>query len=86
MDNFKAKVVDKVQQPVKFSGMLLGQLISVWMNENERSIRDVAAEIGIDHTILHRIIKGRDHGGGRTVIKLMNWLFSERKHGNHSRR
>lgn len=39
-----------------------------------RSRRDVAAEIGIDHAVYHRLEAGTRRPSGETALKLARWL------------
>ena len=57
---------------------MIGQLIKAWREKEGHGIRGAAKLIGIPHSTL----QGIERGGpldGRTLIKLIFWLFPERK-------
>lgn len=58
--------------------MRLGTVIRKWRINSELPLRDASALIGISAATLMRIESGRVVDG-RTMTKLMIWLFSEEK-------
>ena len=55
---------------------MIGVVMKTWRHERKLSLRTVASSIGINHRTLDRIERGRDVDGA-TLIKLINWLFSD---------
>lgn len=53
---------------------ILGVMLRQWRAISGRTLRDVAAEIGIGHTTLARIEKGETFDT-ETWLKLQVWLF-----------
>ena len=56
--------------------MKIGQLLDCWLEKKDLSHRQLAKEIGMDHTVLFRITKEDREMDGKTMMKLLAWLFS----------
>lgn len=56
--------------------MMLGPIIADWRFANRLGVRDVAHRIGISPATLSRIENG-GNADGRSLIKLMAWLFAD---------
>lgn len=54
--------------------MIIGELLRKWRVMTEKSLRDVAKEIGIAHGTLSRTERGYPLDG-TTMLKIINWLF-----------
>jgi len=52
----------------------LGEVLNYWRRIDGRSLRDVAAEIGIGVATLSRIERGQSMDG-ETIVRLFVWLF-----------
>lgn len=55
--------------------MRLGNIIKGWRDSQRLGIRAVAKDIGVSHGTLSRIERG-ENVDGRTLIKVLIWLFS----------
>ncbi len=55
--------------------MKLGEVIRKWRVFTERSVRDVAAEIGISAATLSRIERGQEMDGASLAL-VLNWLMA----------
>jgi DNA-binding Xre family transcriptional regulator len=55
--------------------MRLCQLLDLWMSSSKISVRDMAREIGLDHTVLHRFRHGEDCTN-QTLAKILKWALS----------
>lgn len=54
--------------------MQLGKVLRCWMKANHVSIRALAKEIDLDHTVLFKICQGRE-GSARSFAKIIIWLM-----------
>lgn len=54
--------------------MRLGKIIQGWRENQKLGIRAVAKDIGVSHGTLSRIERNEDVDG-KTLIKLLAWLF-----------
>lgn len=52
----------------------LGAMLRLWRTVNDRSLRDVAKDIGIGHATLMRIEHGEMFDAA-TMLKLWTWLL-----------
>ena len=55
--------------------MRLSELLDLWMRHHEITVRQMAKEIGIDHTVLHRFRHGEDCTN-QTMAKILMWVLS----------
>lgn len=58
--------------------MKLGELVNAYMKENHLSLRAIAADIGVDHSTIHRMIQGEPVRMD-VLCKLMAWLVAPTK-------
>ena len=58
----------------KSTSVKLGEVLNYWRRIDGRSLRDVAAEIGIGVATLSRIERGQSMDG-ETIVRLFVWLF-----------
>jgi len=56
--------------------MRLGEIIRKWRIVQERTVRDLAVEIGISASTLSRIERG-EKMDAPTFMRLLNWLTAE---------
>lgn len=56
--------------------MRLGDVIRKWRKMSDIGVREAAKEIGVSHGTLSRIERGEPMEG-RTLAKLLEWLFKE---------
>lgn len=54
----------------------LGAMLKLWRTVHDRTLRDVATEIGIGHATLMRIEHGEAFDAA-TLLKLWTWLLAE---------
>jgi hypothetical protein len=55
--------------------MRLCQLLDLWMSSKKITVRDMAREIGLDHTVLHQFRHGGDCRN-QTMAKILIWALS----------
>jgi transcriptional regulator with XRE-family HTH domain len=58
--------------------MRVGEVIRKWRTMSEKGVREIAKEIGVSHGTLARIERG-EPCDGVTLVKIMAWLFGEKK-------
>lgn len=58
--------------------MKLGTVIKGYMWANHITGRELAKELGLDHTLLHRFING-ENTSSTALAKILTWLLSEEK-------
>lgn len=58
--------------------MLLGKIVKCWREAEAKSLRAMAAEIGIEYTALHRLEQGEEMNGVN-LCRLVVWLLSPEK-------
>ena len=56
--------------------MILAQLLRAYIDQNDTSIRAVAAQIGIKHNNLWRIIQG-ENTRADNVLRIIAWMLQE---------
>lgn len=61
--------------------MILGKLIKCWREAEDKSLRTLANEIGMDYTALHRLEQGEDLSGVN-LCKVIVWLLTPNKETN----
>ncbi len=54
--------------------MRLSELLDLWMKNHKVSVRVLAKELGMDHTVLHRFRHGEDCTN-RTLAKVLVWAL-----------
>lgn len=57
--------------------MRVGIVLKKWRLLSDLDLRQAAAQIGIAHSTLGRLEEGKLPPHGDTVVKLLNWLFTE---------
>ena len=57
---------------------MIGELISLYRRVNDIPIRDLAEQIGVNHSTLHRVEKG-GLPDSLTMLAIINWLFKEKE-------
>jgi len=55
--------------------MQLGKLLLCWMENNKLTVRALAKDIGIDHSVLHHIMHGKAEGSSRTLARIIVWMM-----------
>ena len=58
--------------------MILGKLIKCWREAEDKSLRTLANEIGMDYTALHRLEQGDDLSGAN-LCRVIVWLLGTSK-------
>ncbi len=58
--------------------MKLGQVLEAYRKEQALTYRELAKEIGMDHTLLFRISQKNELNTG-SVLLLLNWLLASNK-------
>jgi len=56
----------------------LGDMLRCYMAMEQRSMRQVAPEIGISHPTLHRVCSGYALDAD-TLLKIINWMMQVRR-------
>lgn len=54
--------------------MRLSELLDQWMACNKVTVRALAKEIGVDHTVLHRFRHGEDCNS-KTLARIIAWAM-----------
>lgn len=54
--------------------MRLCQMLDYWMREKGTTVRSLAKEIGVDHTVLHRFRHGEDCNS-KTLARIISWAL-----------
>lgn len=60
--------------------MNIGRVLDAYRKENKLTLRQLSAEIGIDHPGLHRMMAGMPCDL-KNSMKLISWLFGLNKKG-----
>lgn len=53
-----------------------GYVLRCYMHDRRHSLATLGKEIGVSKATLHRVVEGKCMDG-RTMLKVMNWMFRE---------
>lgn len=56
--------------------MKLGPILRGWMKHEEKTLRGLGNEMGVDQATLHRFMAGKNPDGA-TLRKIVCWLLSD---------
>ena len=58
--------------------MQLSELIDAWMRQRKIPVRELARQIGMDHTTLHRFRHGEECSN-HNLVRILLWALSPKK-------